>query len=171
VVEKKYYTLIRPLELHCILSNVFLICMNQFQNHPDFYDKPIRLSEEQRAEPVGVLRLFFQNCHLHEIRKTLWKMLETSLTVRYSIFDDAAERSHLFWFYRELETMVEASFLLCDRLPPDDLSSLSYPASRESQPIWKTKSMLEDEIRRLRIRNAEMETELIELRHGSRTGK
>lgn len=145
--------------------------MNQFQNHPDFYDKPIRLSEEQNAQPLGVLRQFFQNCHLHEIRKTLWKMLETSLTVRYSIFDDAAERSHLFWFYRELETMIEASFLLCDQLPADELSTLFSATQPGSQPVWKTKSMLEDEIRRLRIRNAEMETELIELRHASRTSK
>jgi hypothetical protein len=139
--------------------------MNQFQNHPEFYDKPIRLTDEQHALPLAVLRNFFQDCHLHEIRRTLWRMLETSLTVRYSIFDDATERSHLFWFYRELETMIEASFLVCERLPADDLTSVPMQSPRGSQPNWKTKSMLEDEIRRLRIKNAEMETELIELRH------
>jgi hypothetical protein len=144
--------------------------MNQFQNHPEFYDQPIRLSEEQKALPLEVVRLFFQNCHLHEIRKTLWKMLETSLTVRYSVYDDASERSHLFWFYRELETMIEASLLLCANGP---VGEGSLPDRNEDGPqsIWKSKTMLEDEIRNLRIRNAEQETELIELRYYKEHGK
>ena len=146
--------------------------MNQFQNHPEFYDHPIRLTVEQQAKPLEVLRDFFQNCHLHEVRKTIWKMLETSLTIRNSVYDDAAERSHLFWFYRELETMIEASLLLCEKgaYEEADRNMPSY-TSTGPQARWKNKTMLEDEIRNLRIKNAEQETELIELRYFKKHGK
>jgi hypothetical protein len=138
--------------------------MSQFDNHPEFYDQPIRLSEEQKMEPFSVLQVFFQNCHLHEVRKMLWKMLECSLTIRYSVYDEAADRSQLLWFYREIETMAEAAFVLCQKT---DLIAIATPPTTSDSaltPKWKTKSMLEDEIRSLRIKNAELEKEVIELR-------
>jgi hypothetical protein len=98
-------------------------------------------------------------------------MLETSLTVRYSIYDDARERSHLFWFYRELETMIEASYLLCSRLPVPESAIIPVHDHSDVRSAWKNKTMLEDEIRSLRIKNAEMETELIRLRYFREHGK
>lgn len=86
--------------------------MNLFQSHPDFYNQLIRLSEEEKAEPHEVLHNFFQNCPFAVIRQTLWSMVETSLAVPYSVYDNAGERQTLLWFYRELETVLEAAFLL-----------------------------------------------------------
>jgi len=81
--------------------------MNTFQN------QPIRLSEEEKAAPLEALRDFFDNCPLGDIRKTLWQMVETSLAVPYSVYDKASERQYLLWFYRQLETALEASWLAC----------------------------------------------------------
>jgi hypothetical protein len=54
---------------------------------------------------------------LAEIRRLLWQMVETSLAVPYSVFDEASHRQTLLWFYRELETALEAGWLLCERNP------------------------------------------------------
>ena len=145
--------------------------MSQFDNFPEFYDQPIRLTEEQKTKPLGVVQVFFQNCHLHEIRKSLWKMMEYSLSIRHSVYDEAAERSQLLWFYRELETMIEATFILCQKIDWQDASGQPQTAEKGLGPKWRTKSMLEDEIRNLRIKNAEQEKELIELRYFKEHGK
>jgi hypothetical protein len=145
--------------------------MSPFQNNPEFYDRPIRLTEQQKEQPLEVIRSFFQNCHLHELRRVLWKMLETSLTVRNSVYDDATERSQLLWFYRELETMLEASFLLCEMTAFQDPDAAFNQTGTGVQPGWKTKAILEDEIRNLRIKNAEQENELLELRYFKKHGK
>jgi len=89
--------------------------MNYFQTHPGFYDEPIRLSEEEKGEPLEILRSFFQNCPLSQIRRLLWQMVETSLAVPYSVFDKASERQTLLWFYREVETVLEAGLLICQQ--------------------------------------------------------
>lgn len=96
-----------------IFISLTLSFMNPFQSHPDFYNRPIRLSPEE-TEPLEVLQSFFQNCPLAEVRRILWQMVETSLVVPYSVFDEAGHRQTLLWFYRELETVLEAGWLLCE---------------------------------------------------------
>jgi hypothetical protein len=86
--------------------------MSHFQSHPDFYNHPIRLGKEQKTAPLEILRDFFDNCPLSTLRQTLWNMVETSLAVPYSVYDTAGERQYLLWFYRELETVLEAGWLL-----------------------------------------------------------
>lgn len=89
--------------------------MNHFQSHPDFYNHPIRLSEEDKAGPLEILQDFFQNCPLSDVRQLLWHMVETSLAVPDCVFDSASERQTLLWFYRELETVLEAGWVLCEK--------------------------------------------------------
>jgi len=38
-------------------------------------------------------------------------MVETSLALPHSVFDEAGERRWLLWFYRELEKKLEAGWL------------------------------------------------------------
>jgi hypothetical protein len=86
--------------------------MNHFQDYPAFYNQPIRLSAEEKAKPLEVLREFFEICHLSEPRQLLWNMVETALKADYTLYDQAEERSRLLWFYRELEMVLEAGLLL-----------------------------------------------------------
>jgi len=89
--------------------------MNHFQSHPVLFNQLIRLSEEQKAAPLETLRDFYDNCPLSQQRQLLWRLVETALAVPYSVFDNAAERQTLLWFYREFETVLEAGWLLCQK--------------------------------------------------------
>lgn len=86
--------------------------MNHFQNHPVFYNRPIRLSEEEQANPLEVLQDFFFCNRLHDIRDLLWNMVVNSLYVPDSVFDKARERQNLLGLYRDLERVLEAALVL-----------------------------------------------------------
>jgi len=86
--------------------------MNHFQNHPVFYNRPIRLSEEEQANPLEVLQDFFFCNRLHDIRDLLWNMVTNSLYVPDSVFDKAAERQGMLGLYHDLERVLEAALLL-----------------------------------------------------------
>jgi hypothetical protein len=146
--------------------------MSQSDNHPEQGNRPVKLTPEQMEKPILVLRNFFQEAHLPEIRETLWKLVESVLSMKNAGFDDAEERSHLLWFYRELETMIEAAFLLCEKAPynEDEKQPSSYYLEGP-RPKWKYKALLEEEILNLRIKNAEQLNELLELRYFKKHGK
>lgn len=86
--------------------------MNHFQHHPVFYNRPIRLSEEEQANPLEVLQDFFFCNRLHELRELLWNMVANSLCVPDSVFDKAIERQNLLGLYQDLERVLEAALLL-----------------------------------------------------------
>jgi hypothetical protein len=86
--------------------------MTPFELHPRFYNQPIRLSKEEQAEPLEILQDFFQTTPFPDIRRLLWQLVETSLCVPHSVWDDASDRQTLLWFYRELERSLEAARLL-----------------------------------------------------------
>lgn len=87
--------------------------MTPFILHPGFYNQPIRLTQNEKAAPHEVLQDFFQNCSLSEMRRLLWLSVEAALVRPHSTFDDAAERQSLLWFYRSVEEVLEATWLLC----------------------------------------------------------
>jgi hypothetical protein len=86
--------------------------MELFQMHADFYNKPIRLSKEQRDRPFDVINHFFQDHRLSEIRQVLWDWLEVSMTTSNTAFDEPSERDRIFWFYKALEEFVEAAYVI-----------------------------------------------------------
>jgi len=86
--------------------------MQHFRQHIAFYNQPIRLTEEQQQEPIIVIREFFQNFHLVEIRQKLWNWFETAITTEYGLFEEATDRSGLMQFYSQLEELVEAAYLI-----------------------------------------------------------
>ncbi len=92
--------------------------MHHFRQHIDFYNQPIRLTEEQQQKPTLVIREFFKNLHLVEVRQKLWDWLETAIAAEYGLFEEATDRSGLIQFYSQLEELVEAAYLIdCKILP------------------------------------------------------
>lgn len=89
--------------------------MNHFEQHSHFYNGAIRLTEEEKANPLEAFETFFRICNLPQARKTLVDIVENALTADCSIFDKADERHHLLWFYHSMETMLEAAYLLCQQ--------------------------------------------------------
>ena len=81
-----------------------------FSRHPDFYNKPIRLNYDD--DPAQVIRTFFRAHSLAEIRERLWNMAEVCIATDNDYFETGNERGNLLYFYRQLEELVEASFVL-----------------------------------------------------------
>lgn len=86
--------------------------MTPFQNHPAFYNQPIRLAPEEQQDPRTVLQEFLSECPLAECRQLLWQMVEIALQADHTLYDGAEERHRLLWFYQQVEKVLEAGWLL-----------------------------------------------------------
>jgi len=49
--------------------------MTPFQNHPAFYNQPIRLNAAEQQAPRTVLQEFLSECPLADRRQLLWQMV------------------------------------------------------------------------------------------------
>lgn len=81
-------------------------------DYPSWELKPRKLSKEEMQEPLQVIRDFFMDAHLPEIREQLWEFLKTTVTGNYCSVLNRQERSNLVHFYEKLEKLIEASHLL-----------------------------------------------------------
>ena len=83
-----------------------------YNKHPQWYNEPLRLSKEQKDNPVLVFEGFFEFYHLNEVRETLWEWLVEVLSSRNSISQEGNERANHIFFYEKLEQVVEACFIM-----------------------------------------------------------
>ena len=86
--------------------------MGFYLQHKNFYNLPIRLEKEQQAKPYEVIKSFCGAYNLHEIRQHLWDLLEISVTTENYVFDEASARNNIFLFYRQLEELIEAIYII-----------------------------------------------------------
>lgn len=83
-----------------------------------FFNKPMRLSKKQRKRPLSVIRNFYNWYHLDDIRKLLEEWFEVAITTDCSQYETARDRSNLLFFYRNLELLTEAAYMIIrDELP------------------------------------------------------
>ena len=143
---------------------------NHFTAHA-LFNQPIRLSAEEQARPLEVLREFFQNCHLGEVRQTLWQAVENALCANYTIYDTSDQRSHLLWFYRELERTLEAGLLLCKEGVYKKAKPGPFRLPQAPQATWPAKADLEHEILTLRSDNSLQNAEILQLRFFKNHGR
>lgn len=85
--------------------------MHNFILHSEFYNQPILLTEEEKQDPLPVIRRFFEDVKLVEVRTHLYNLLEVALTTPNTIYDDASERDAVICFVKQFEKMIEAIFL------------------------------------------------------------
>ena len=83
---------------------------NQFSD--ELFDKIIYLEAEDINDPMRVLRRFFNDYRLHEIREILWTMVETCITTDNAEFSDPGDRADLLTRQKHLEELLEAGWLL-----------------------------------------------------------
>jgi len=81
-------------------------------NHPQWYNEPLRLTKEQKDNPVLIFQGFFESFHLHEVREMLWEWLVEVISSRNSISNDGNARNNHIYFYEKLEQVLEAGFVL-----------------------------------------------------------
>jgi hypothetical protein len=86
--------------------------MSQYLEQPALFDQVVRLSGEERENPLIVMERFFTDYRLHECRHNLWMMVETCLTTDNVEFSEPEERANLLLRYRDLEELLEACWLL-----------------------------------------------------------
>jgi ribosome biogenesis protein Nip4 len=86
--------------------------MQPFDLHPEFYNQPIWLSEEEKKDPLSVMREFFGDVKLGEVRQHIVNLLEVALASDNSIYADARERDAVMCFVKQLEKAIEAMSVL-----------------------------------------------------------
>ena len=87
-------------------------CGKTHNNHPQWYNQPIRLTKEQKRDPLPVLDDFFECYHLNEVRHTLWEWLTEVVSSRRSIAIEPLERGNHIYFYEKMEGIIEAAYVM-----------------------------------------------------------
>jgi hypothetical protein len=85
--------------------------MKTYNKHPKWFDKPMRLTKEQRKDPISLFDEFFKSYHLDEVREILWTWMKEAVSTD-SGFMNAIERKNQIFFYEKVEELVEAVFVL-----------------------------------------------------------
>lgn len=89
--------------------------MRSVNKHPEWHNQPLRLSEEERANPQVIIEQFFESYHLQEVRETLWSWMVEIVSSSRSIAQEGRQRNDHIYFYEKIETLVEAAFLINQR--------------------------------------------------------
>ncbi len=103
--------------------------MRTCNHHPQWHNQPLRLTEEERKNPLLVLKEFFECYHLNDVRDINWNWLVEVLSSSGSISSEAIERNNHIFFYEKLEALIEACYLIINA--PDLLKNfeLATPAT------------------------------------------
>lgn len=83
--------------------------MRTTNEHPEWENRPMRLNEDERKDPHGVLEDFFSCFHLQDVRAILWDWLVAALSSESSAYDTGYARSNLFFVYDKFEKLIEAA--------------------------------------------------------------
>ena len=86
--------------------------MSHYLNHPDFYNKPVCLSEGQILDPIQVLRDFFTDYNLSELRQINEDIKEHCLTTDRITFLESEHRENHLLYHQKLIELLEAASIL-----------------------------------------------------------
>jgi hypothetical protein len=89
--------------------------MRTVNKNPQWFNQPMRLSSDEKKNPLHVIAEFFECYHLHEIRALLWSWLSEIIVSPNGISNDAQERSNHLFFYEKIEALIEAVLVLLKR--------------------------------------------------------
>jgi len=91
--------------------------MSHFQQHREFFNKPIYLSEEEKKAPLDVIKEFFADFSLSEVREIHEQIDQACLATDSHPFDEPEERDQLMYFRRKEEKALEAALQLLEQKP------------------------------------------------------
>ncbi|OQP57605.1 hypothetical protein [Niastella populi] len=81
--------------------------------HPEWYNTPLRLNEQEKSDPLSVLYEFFQSYHLNDIRQILWGWTVTVVSSSPNcVSNDPRERNNHLFFYEKIEQLIEACWMI-----------------------------------------------------------
>lgn len=68
--------------------------------------------QDSAINPLAVFAKFCDNYQLKEAKEILWEWLVTALGKSPSLYDQGLERSNLFFFYENVEGLLEAVYTM-----------------------------------------------------------
>lgn len=114
--------------------------MSHFQQHPAFFNRPIKLTEEEKKAPIRVIIDFFTDYNLSEVREIHQSIDHVCLTSDAPPFDNPEERDCLLAFRESEEKVLEAALILMET-QPDASSPTRQHESREDQDSSATDAL------------------------------
>lgn len=85
--------------------------MRTHNKHPQWYNVPLRLTNEEKHNPFIVFSDFFDHYHLNEVREIFWNQLVTVLSSENESHNPIVRSNHIF-FYEKIETLIEAAYVI-----------------------------------------------------------
>jgi hypothetical protein len=92
--------------------------MSRFNDHPDIYDQLICLSEKDKQAPMQVVKDFFADYRLWELRDIQDQILKVCLASAEGAFTKPESRSNLLSYNDKLIRLLEAASYLQDWFVP-----------------------------------------------------
>jgi hypothetical protein len=86
--------------------------MSYYINHPEFFNGPVRLTQQEQQDPLSVVSQFFDDFSLSEIREINEQVTHACLATDMSPFENSSERDRLICYREYQERALEAAFLL-----------------------------------------------------------
>lgn len=86
--------------------------MKTFNKKPEWYNQPLRLTQEQKQAPVSAIEDFFECFHLNEVREILWNWMVEVVSSPHGISHDHHERNNHLYFYEKKELLVESAYVM-----------------------------------------------------------
>lgn len=121
--------------------------MKTYNNHPIWYNEPMRLNEEQTNNPTPIFDEFFQCYHLNEVRQTMWRWLVTVVSSTDNDSSDSHERNNDLFFYEQVEMLVEGLWVLRRGKKAEESAARNYRYSKPARLIEKVNAQPEEVIR------------------------
>lgn len=105
-----------------------------YNNHPQWYNQPIRLTKDQKRDPLPVLDDFFECYHLNEVRQTLWEWLTEVLSSQRSLAIEPLDRNNYIYFYEKIEGIIEVAFVIKNKIHKHRRKQEKERCKTENQP-------------------------------------
>jgi hypothetical protein len=90
-----------------------------YNKHPQWKNEPLRLTEEQKNDPILVLTDFFQSYHLKDTREILWDWLTEVISSTRRLSSNPHDRGNQLYFYERIEELIEAASLITKSAQPE----------------------------------------------------
>ena len=87
--------------------------MQRFYDNKEFFNKPVLTGAQN---PYEIIKTYFQDREMYEVRIRLWNLVETALTSNNIQFSEAEERLSLIHFYGQLEELIEANLKIATQI-------------------------------------------------------
>lgn len=84
--------------------------------YPDFLrHTPIRLTKNELSDPMSVLKLFFENFDLNDVRHGLEDLKTIAVSADLHCLEDPFKRNSIEFLVSEILGLVEGCYLICDK--------------------------------------------------------